>query len=485
MRKENKLIPGLQAIFSAAAFALLIFSSCESSESNELMIDKECSNVSIVTRSNDGTTMEYPLHVYAFDKDGKLEDKQTIASADETLALNLPKGEAYRVVAVCANDDVYDIPASPTLSSVITMKANSKVDVPNASSAIYSTDHPLQMGYASITPMAASSTLSIQMHYKVSSLNVSLVGMPAECTKASISIESPVEGVNMKGESSGSTTITIPIKKSAADAGNWTTSTVYMFPTTGEQTVFTITYSDGTTEHSSAATYLSTLNAGIPYSITGTYDSGKVTVTGDITPSTWGDPVNLAFTFGENTNSTIDASGTETGGGDNADNQGGDNQGQTDAIISTIPAPYSVWNGHLVAALYDAYGNQLTEAPASPASGTEYSILLMSLKDWNNATPSTAATLASEYTEGGMDSWSIPTSDEARVIFNAYSASAFKSAMTSASADAIDASANTVRYLCEGAARYFSFANISFASREAFDATYHLRLVKKVKIKSE
>lgn len=485
MRKENKLIPGLQAIFSAAAFALLIFSSCESSESNELMIDKECSNVSIVTRSNDGTTMEYPLHVYAFDKDGKLEDKQTIASADETLALNLPKGEAYRVVAVCANDEVYNIPASPTLSSIITMKANTNADVPDPSKAVYSMEHPLQMGYASITPMAASSTLSIQMHYKVSSLNVNLVGMPAECTKASISIESPVEGVNMKGESSGSTTITIPIKKSAADAGNWTTSTVYMFPTTGEQTVFTITYSDGATERSSAATYLSTLKAGIPYSITGTYDSGKVTVTGDITPSTWGDPVNLAFTFGENTNSTIDASGTETGGNDNADNQGGDNQDQTDAIISTIPAPYSVWNGHLVAALYDAYGNQLTEAPASPASGTEYSILLMSLKDWNNATPSTAAALASEYTEGGMDSWSIPTSDEAKAIYNAYSASAFKTAMTSASADAIDASANTVRYLCEGAARYFSFAYLSFNSREVSVATYHLRLVKKVKIKSE
>lgn len=484
MRKDNKLIPGLQAIFSAAAFALLIFSSCESSESNELKIDKECSNVSIVTRSNDGTTMEYPLHVYAFDKDGKLEDKQTIASADETLALSLPKGETYRVVAVCANDEVYNIPASPTLSSVITMKANTNADVPNASEAVYSTAHPLQMGYANITPTATSSTLSIQMHYKVSSLNVSLVGMSAECTKASISIESPVEGVNMKGESSGSTTITIPIKKSLADASNWTTSTVYMFPTTGEQTVFTITYSDGATERSSAATYLSTLKAGIPYSITGTYDSGKVTVTGDITPSTWGDPVNLAFTFGENTNSTIDASGTETGGNDNADNQGGDNQDQTDAIISTIPAPYSVWNGHLVAALYDTYGNQLTEAPASPASGTEYSILLMSLKDWNNATPSTAATLASEYTEGDMISWSIPTTDEAKVLFGIYNKDEFKSSMRKANADAINATSGT-KYLCDDAAKYFSFANISFASREASDATYHLRLVKKVKIKSE
>ncbi|MBQ0022289.1 MAG: FimB/Mfa2 family fimbrial subunit [Prevotellaceae bacterium] len=485
MKKENKLIPGMMAIFSVVAFVLIALTSCESQEYNDLKIDKEYSNVSIVTRSNDGTPMEYPLHVYAFDKDGKLEDEQTIASADESLALSLPKGESCRVVAVCANDEVYNIPASPTLSSVITMKAKSDTDVPNASEAVYSTDHPLQMGYASITPTAASSTLSIQMHYKVCSLNVSLVGMLAECTNASISIESPVGGVNMNGVSSGSTTITIPIKKSAADASNWTTSTVYMFPTTGEQTVFTITYSDGTTEHSSAATYLSTLKAGIPYSITGTYDSGKVTVTGDITPSTWGDPVNIAFTFGENTNATIDASGTEAGSDDDAGNHGGDNQDQTEAITSNIPAPYSVWNGHLVAALYDADGNQLPEAPASPASETEYSVLLMSLKDWNNATPSTAATLAAGYAEGEMDSWSIPTTDEARAIYKAFSVAAFKTAISNASADAIDKSANSVRYLCENATKYFSFAYTSFSSYGATDATYHLRLVKRVKIKNE
>ena len=105
---------------------LLLLSSCEQFQFEEDNSSGESTSVPvrIITRAENGASLPYPIHVYAFSASGALLAQQDLRPTEsDGIQMTLPQGSQCRLVAVAADESVYDLPERPTLSSVITMKA--------------------------------------------------------------------------------------------------------------------------------------------------------------------------------------------------------------------------------------------------------------------------------------------------------------------------------------------------------------------------
>lgn len=463
---------------------MLVLASCENINIADLNSKSgKTSAVRVVTRSSQQTDLSYPIHIFAFSTTGSLITSQQLKSASDELKLSLPQQTQCRIVAISADETVYDVPSSPSLSSVITMKAPTLSA--SASSAAKSIAKgygatALQMGTADITPMSDNATITLLLNYQVASLDVTLCDLPADCSNAYISVASPYNSVALNGAFDGTQTSCIPL--TSGGSSQWKSGTVYLFPTSGN-TTFTIAYSDANGEHYAAVNYLSSLVAGTPYTLNGKFVDGALHVTGAITPSAWSDPVDINFSFNDGGSTSVSPDGTT-------------DESDEDAIgVSAIPQPLSIWNGHIVAAVSDMDGN-----PLESTSATSATLLLLSLTDYagltsalNTDNPNAAQSLASAYSEYDFnDSWRIPTDTEASRLRSACVAdvNAFNQLLTEAQADPIvlaDEKGNNLRYLCADARKTFSFKEgSSYNSIKDAGATvknYRLRLVRTVRVK--
>ena len=216
-------------------------------------------------------------------------------------------------------------------------------------------------------------------------------------------------------------------------------------------------------------------------------------------------------------------------------------QGPTDSDtlihVTTIPAPGSLWQGHVVAlvepiepstksiqatvlAVASVSSSRAPEAslasfqatvPEASASGPcqEARILLLSKSEWSNlpsalniTNPQVPLLIPATYCEGTLKDWRIPTAAEAKALKNTYTPSqssgpilggrAFESLnalLTSVEApnlQATDEKGGTIRYLCEDATRSFSFVSGTSISAAGTKATnYHLRLIKTIHLKDQ
>lgn len=469
---------------------LAVVASCgkvDFSETIEGSGNESFSSVRILTRGASASTDIYPLRIYAFDDDGTLQESQTIHSSAEPIQLTLPTGTDMRIVAMVADESTYSIPDNPTSSSLLTTKEPQLPENTTASTKEqacgYVTSDPLQMGFADICPTAANATVSLQMHYQMSSVNIVLSGLPEECTSAYVSVSSPAYAITMTGELTGSQKTCIPLKYDP-NKEEWASGDTYLFPTTGTQTNFTIAYNDNVNEHFAVVCYMSPLKPGIPYILQGTLSTeGSLVISGSVTASQWGEPVNMNFTFSPE-NSTI-----VSPDGNSPSNGSGDSETYPTYMVETIPTALSLWDGHIVA--------NVIPDEASPA--TSAVLQLLSLEDYGNITsaynaesPTQAADIATSYTEYDLSSWSIPTEDEARELRNAYldDTALFDNLLTEAKASPIiliDDKGNNIRYLCNEAKSTYSFkpgsSYNSIKEAGAKVATYHLRLIKKVRVK--
>ena len=187
--------------------------------------------------------------------------------------------------------------------------------------------------------------------------------------------------------------------------------------------------------------------AATPYYFKGSYDSGEVNakVTLTLAAGEWGEAVVESFSFGEgvnnNTNSSLDA-GT--------------------IAVNEIPAPCSVWDGHVVATV-DAEGNAL----------------LLSLNEWENVSsadeeadnPTQASVIATGYEEGNIKGWEIPTEEQAAIFI--------ESRVELIGALGLK-DLESKQHLCSNALKWYNLY-----SRKVQETTknnkYYLRLVKPVK----
>ena len=430
--------------------------------------------LTVKTRSAHNEATSTPIHIYAFNTGtGAMAAHQTMATTSEGLTLALPQNQPYRIVAVAADEACYALPENPTLSSLVQLRQQPGNPTTGCTAA-----SPLQMGFADIQPTTDNATLHILLNYQVASLTVALSGLPSNCSSASVAVASTASGVSFASQTDGQQMANIPCTLSE---NIWTTGQVYLFPTAGQQTVFTINFTIDGTSYSSSATYNGTLHAGTPYHIRGSYDDQQILVEGNIEFGSWGEPINLTFDFG------IDFSTSIVSEGDGPDTPDDHNV----AIVSSIPEPASLWQQHIVAAVLNEQGKPTVDL----SSLTQATLLLLSRSDWSGMTSAlnttnltTAFDIEEQYNEFGLTGWAIPDSAQCRALTAAYTSNraALVGILSSEGADPIevDDGENYIRYLCEGARKTFRFNANSYLDAGATTSTYHLRLVypKKVKL---
>lgn len=423
--------------------------------------------VRVIARAASDATLIYPVHIYAFDEHGKSCAHQLIASASQPLNLGVPRNADLHIVAVSADEDSYDLPATPTTQSSITLRAP-KTDHPLATG--YSIGSPLMMGKADIhTGDTKGATLNLSLNYAVASLTFNFYDLPAASSSVLVNVDKPFGGVNFDG-SHPETTGTTRILCTPTTAGTCTSGEVYMFPTAGPETVFTISYNhDG--EQYSTATYAAPLRAGVPYVVNGTYQDGSLHLSGAITPPEWATPTVLNFTMSDGSNTDITS-------------EGGTSSGDT-PTVNDVPKAFTVWENHVVISV--------AESTTTPGA---YDLMLISRADregvpsaFNESGSYSAADYAEVYVEDGLDGWAIPTEAQARQLYSIYNqhSDALAAAIQSAGADpvyTIDESGKNVRYLCENAEKTFSFKTNSILAAGKTVKDYHLRLVRNVTIRT-
>lgn len=471
------------------AFCMLIASLCSSCE-NINLTDVESSeetsgkttSVRVITRAENGDDTLYPLHVYAFNAQGSLLAQQHLAKASDELLLSLPQNTECQLVAVSADASQYILPSTPTPNALIALKKptldGSATDFARNVAQGFVPSHPLQMGKATIFTTSANSTASVQLNYQMASLEVTISDLPTYCTNTYISVSSPFQYISLSGQGEGSQTSRIPLTRQAD--GTLTTGRVYLFPTIAGHTTFTIAYTDALSDHAASVNYLATLTPGTPYILHGSYDDGNIHLSGSFTSSAWNAPVTLDFAFDENSSITIGDQG-----------EGDHGQGDEESVaVSAIPQSLSVWNGHVVLAALDDDGEPIGLGYTSSAS-----LLLLSLSDWdaqtsatNTSSPTHAFDIAQSYAEADLTSgWRIPTTEEGKLISASYveDPTFFDKLLDSADADPVvltDQKGNNLRYLCEGAMKTYSFKNTTISNAGATVKTYHLRLVRSVRV---
>ncbi|MCR4918889.1 MAG: FimB/Mfa2 family fimbrial subunit [Prevotella sp.] len=448
-----------------ACLAAAMLASCEKAiEQQTSATTGRQTAVTVYTRGASDAAIDLPVHVYAFDKDGALRAAVTLQPGSDAMQLALHEGMQYRVVAVAADETLYNLPAEPTLASVITLKTDERQQ-----GGGYVTSAPLQMGFADITPAAQETSLHIKLGYQHCSFSAVLANMPDDCSSATVTVAQTYAEMGFDGQMNGNTTATIPCQKTG-DA--WQTGEVYLFPTTGQQTVFTVSFTDSDSQYSSSATYRDILHAGVHYIIGATYAEGAMLVSGNVSAPEWTSTVNLDFSFGNDTQTVVNG-GTGTHGADDV------------VAVTDIPAAATVWNDHVVAAVLDDQGESLDNTEGLAAA----TLLLLSLNDWPNVVsaanadnPSMAADIAAGYSEYDMGDWTIPTHEQAALLTQAYG-DGLPAALTEAEASPVvlTKGSSNVRYLCSDATETFRFNDSGILSAGT-TVKYHLRLVRQVKV---
>lgn len=491
----------LVSMMSALFLTLCLFTSCETADFSEEETASGNGNltaggmaeVRILTRASDLSALAYPLRCYAFADDGSLLQSVTVAEGQK-LTIYVPKDSPSRIVVLSADASVYDLSEVGEGSGGITMASAIMMRQPVLPSGVdddvvkrakgFVTSKPLQIGYADISPAKDNVTLAIQMNYAVTSLSVVLDNMPASCRNVMVSASPVYSSMQLGGAGEGVQTASIPLIRSTTESSTWTSGEVFLFPSSGNATTFTISYVDDEDEKISSVNYLSPLYASVPYTLRGAFADGVIKVTGDITPSAWGAPVSLDFSFVPGGTTTITSSGGsgENPGGGNL--EGDDEEGY---YVSALPTAMTLWNGHVVIDVYDV------------VEKSSASLLLMSLVDYgsltsayNEATPDMAENMARGYKEYDITQWTIPTEEQARILRSAYVSDpdTFDDLLDRATADPVvfvDDKGTNLRYLCDEARKTYSFKSGS-SYNSIKDAgmtvkTYRLRLVREVKVK--
>ena len=470
---KNNITIRLRRSFLLACTLAALCTSCESYDFSEEAAEEQLpmTTVRILTRAATPEDDIYPLDIFAFAPDGSLRASQRVESAGGKVSLQLPQGEASCVVAVAADGETYSLPSSPSLSGLIALKTPQvSEDFPSNTMYIpkyYAASHPLQLAKADLTPTSASATLNLQMHYQMASLQFILLDMPSSCTSVYVSVGSTYENVSLGGDFSGKQSPVIPLAREAGGS-RWTSGTVYVFPSSGSQTSFTIHYNQNGQDMYAQVTYQKPLQAGIPYVLEGALQEGHFSVAGNVTPAQWGTPESLSFTFSPDEVTLI-----------------GETSESPDQSVGDIPAAHALWEGHFVASV-------------TPLDENTADLLLLSASDFGGmtssfhaTTPHMASETAQNYQEAGLASWRIPTEDEARVLREQYLQAPvlWNEMLASVQGDTIvltDEKGGNVRYLCQDAQRTYSYKpGASYnAVKDAGTSVknYHLRLVTTVRV---
>lgn len=395
-------------------------------------------------RSFSGEEAIYPMYLYAFSEEGVCASFQLIGSSDESMRLELAPGD-YRVVLIAGNEDDYVFPENPVLDDVVALEGKA------------GSETPLLMGMADVcVGSETESRLELTLSYPVAAVEVSLVDVPSDVSAVTVSVSSFYSMLSFSGEyDGGGYVLEMPC---ALDTSNvWSTGTRYVLPGDTSETVFSIRLKmkDGT-EVTYGYIWQDVLEAGRPYSITGSYSSGVV-LDGSFVVKGWDEQTELSFRFG---------AGSQDG-------YGGEEEPEEPSVeVEGVPEVGSIWNGAIVA-----------DVSNTETSGAD--VLLLSLDEWD-IVASQVEGLTSGYSVNGMSGWRLPTSEEAKLLSERFSGSnrlELNERIAAYDAKLVGLDGEE-RYLCDKAGVYYSF--IFAAGKSVTKAgtvrTYYTRLVKEVRV---
>lgn len=414
---------------------------------------KEVRQVFIETRMTGEDTPVYPIRVFAFRaSDGRLAGEQTLADADEPLSIGLPEG-AYNLFVIAGVNGY-------VLSEKIE-KADQKITLENG----FTQTGALMHGCSYVNLQEDDITVSIQMNYQVCELSCTLQDVPEDVQQVELTVSPVYKSLTLNGEfSDGGGSATIPASPTD-QTGVWQIPSAYLWGTAGSQTVLSVKM---TGKESGTQVVSSTLKRAfepsVPYLLSGSSREG-VYITGELEFNGWEPIVEIPFYYGE-------------------DETGGTEVGEDEFSVDEFPAPKSVWNNYIVAGV-----TELDEQVAE--------LLLISRVQWaqvssaSGADPEMATRVAATYTEGDLTDWRIPTKEEAEQLLVAYEdpfeLAALNNAVIQVNGNSVlcgddEISGVNVRYLCDGAQRSFPFGSGGSVSIAGEKRTYHLRLVRTVRV---
>ena len=277
-RRTLRSLPGLFLLLSLFLF------SCESAWLDETMGSDEFTSLTVQTRASGNLRLIYPIQVLAYESEsGQLMCEQTISSASEKLSLSLPEGE-YNLVALAGMSD-YQLDDKNSYDSQILMGEK----IP---------ENALIQGQAQVVIDSKATTTEIVMGYQVACLDLTLREIPKGTSEVTITLSPIHTSIGLNGEKTGEPEKVTLTAKSTGEEGVWKVPRCYLFGSEGEQTILSINLINEKGKTVYGHTIKQSLEAGIPYSISGSYQGG-FSLDGELLLQDWGETVPLKFTFGE------------------------------------------------------------------------------------------------------------------------------------------------------------------------------------------
>ena len=393
-------------------------------------------SVKITSKSGDSNVdIPSPLTIYAVNADGLVEKRASVTEEGATsVNLSLLSGDFtfYAIAGADAGDD--DVPAN----NIITAEEGGFAK-------------PI-MRCEQKTTIDDDMELPLTLSYAVAAVDVTLSNIPTDVKAVSVKMGSLRESLNIEGEYAGTTTATLNLEKQS-DGTTWKSATIYVFPSVSAPTTLTITQTmTDDSKQSYSASYNAKLLAGTPYHFSGTGTNiANHELTVNVTAEGWDNAIEEELVL------------TPIGAGDGSGSI--DTDGET-YLVSEMPAEAgTLLDGKYVLAYVDGDKG-----------------LLYAKQDCTSDD-------ISEYKEGDITGWSIPTLEQYNMIKTAVG----KVTNLNSIIDTANNATTTAKkykindyYYCDNLEKAFSWNSTANNGEVAIGNTsknYHLRLVKEVTFK--
>lgn len=365
--------------------------------SKDVMIEEDeataNSTLTVRTRAGDtdngsSATVSYPVNIYVFNSKDACVAVQTLASESDEMSVKIPEGN-YNVYAIAGADaENYTLPTkdNATKESVIALNTGkSHCDLMTAQGSVSLVD-------------GEENKLTLSLTREVMLLEtVSISNVPTNVTAVVVSISPIYENILLNGDLTGeSGTQAVTLSKDG-DTRTWkNNSGIYMLESIGLATVkVSFTSAKGTVSYSYTAD--ESLQANYKISISGTYESDGVDLSGVLTGSEWAGSKTVNFTFGNSGSSSVD--------------DGKSDQGTTDPVKTSAPEPGTMYNGCYVLKS-ETSGNSTV---VTLVSAQQLNSLTFSADDDTSIKESINTGLSNLATDG-IDGWRLPTVEEIKYV---------------------------------------------------------------------
>lgn len=350
------------------------------------------------TSPSEEATIAYPVQVYVMQGDMCCA-AQTIGDEGQTLNIDLMEG-TYSVYAIAgASDTDYTLPTQSegTSTSAITLKegkAHGDLMAAQATATL------VDGGTNTVTLGLQRKTMLLQ--------DVTIKKVPTAATAVSVTIAPLWQSLTVGGTYStagGSQTIALTRQD---DSRTWTLEgeALHLLPPSSQPASVSVDITIGGATKTYTYSCSDQLEVANKIRIDGTYtEAVGARLTGTITGATWLGERTISFEFDESNNSSAS-------GDDDSGDGGNGNSGETGAGSGDFPSAGATYKGCYVLAstvAEDGESAELTLLSPTELTGIDYATDMQAHID---------AALAT-VTDGDISGWEVPTTDEARLMYNA------------------------------------------------------------------